>query len=85
MASWLDWSWILVALSLTGTVLNIKKRPAGFAIWIISNSFWVVYDVLTGLYSQAFLFFVYDILAAWGLWEWTREKRRAEQAGSVAK
>ena len=77
MSEYLDWSWILVVLSLIGTVLNIKKSPLGFLFWLISNTFWVVYDGMMGLYSQAFLFFVYDLLAAWGLWEWTRAKRKS--------
>lgn len=76
MSAYLDWSAILVILSLIGTFLNVKKNPWGFVFWLVSNTFWVVYDCMMGLYSQAFLFLVYDIFAAWGLWSWTRDKRK---------
>lgn len=70
----MDWTWFIVCISLIGTILNIKQNKWGFAFWIVSNSLWAAYDFYTGLYSQAFLFLVYDGLAIWGILEWRRRQ-----------
>ena len=63
-------TWCVTALSIVGTVLNIKKQKCCFAIWCATNGFWAVYDFIIGAYAQAALFAVYLGLSLWGLWEW---------------
>jgi hypothetical protein len=63
-------SWIIVGISIMGVLLNIKKNKWGFVCWIISNAAWVVIDYRAGLHSQAFLFFIYFLLAIWGILAW---------------
>ena len=65
----------LTLASLAGVILNIKKNRACFWVWLITNFTWAVIDLWMGIYLQAFLFFVYFLLAIWGLLEWKRGKK----------
>ncbi|MBI4708223.1 MAG: hypothetical protein HY761_09935 [Candidatus Omnitrophica bacterium] len=67
-------SWILVALSLFGVVLNIYKRKECFYIWGITNAGWAIYDFMIGAVAQGALFSVYFVLAIWGIWKWGNGK-----------
>ena len=62
--------WLVTGASLTGTILNIKKKRICFIIWLITNSIWCIYDFKIGAYPQSALFFIYVILAIWGIIEW---------------
>ena len=62
--------WLLAAASLTGVVLNIRKRRESFAIWIGSNAVWCVVDAAAGLPAQATLMAIYSGLAVWGFCAW---------------
>lgn len=62
-------TWLLTALSITGTVLVVRKRALGFALWTLSNVGWIWVDYRAGLTEQAVLFAAYLALSLWGLWE----------------
>ena len=64
--------WIIASLSLIGVVANIYNKAWCFILWIITNSFWCIYDLRQGLYSQAILFAVYMLLAVFGLYKWAK-------------
>jgi nicotinamide riboside transporter PnuC len=59
---------------LTGTVLNVKKNVLCFYLWAVGNVAWLVYDLLTGLYSRAMLDLIQLGFALWGIWEWSRKR-----------
>lgn len=63
-------TWILAALSLAGVWLNIKKKSTCFMIWCVTNASWTIYDFSINAYAQSALFFVYTVLAIYGLYEW---------------
>jgi nicotinamide riboside transporter PnuC len=65
-------TWLITIISLVGVVLNIKKQRASFALWLVTNGFWCIYDYSLGAYAQSALFFIYFLLAVWGLWEWKK-------------
>lgn len=67
-----DWMWIITILSIIGTVLNIKKKRVCFAIWIVTDMIWCVYDWHIWEYQQSALFFVSLCLAIWGFVVWGR-------------
>ncbi len=67
-----SWYWIITGLSIVGVILNIHKRPEGFAVWIVTNSCWMAIDWHKGIYPQAALFAVYLVLSVWGLIRWKR-------------
>lgn len=64
--------WPLVALSIVGVVLNIRRRKECFIVWAFTNATWAAVDFGYGLYSQATLQLVYFGLALYGLREWMK-------------
>jgi nicotinamide riboside transporter PnuC len=70
--------WILTVLSIVGVILNIKRKVLCFYIWAISNIGWIFLDYKAELYGQAVLFFIYFILALWGIYEWQYKKKDKE-------
>jgi len=69
----MDWTWAITLASIIGTVANIYQRRWCFGLWLVTNSTWMIIDFREGLYSQSFLFFVYVLLAVWGLYQWRSE------------
>ena len=65
--------WIIAIMSLTGVVLNIYKRKECFIIWGFTNFAWFLWDLYIESYAQSFLFFIYFILAIFGLYKWSKE------------
>lgn len=66
----MDLMWLVTMLSLSGNVLNIKKKRSGFVVWVIANALWLAYDIYTGLYSRAMLDIVQTVFCVWGIIEW---------------
>lgn len=64
--------WLVTALSLVGTILNIKKKRICFGIWLVTNSIWCLFDFSIGAYAQSALFAVYVGLALWGVIAWRK-------------
>jgi hypothetical protein len=73
-------TWIIFVLAIVGVVLNIRKHWSCFAIWLITNGFWAVHNLLIGQYAQAVLFGVYFGLSIYGLlaWKHTSELDKAK-------
>lgn len=70
--------WLLAVASLVGVVLNIQHRRACFAVWLVTNSCWVVVDVVHEVYAQAVLQTVYAGLSVWGLILWKRQHEQTK-------
>jgi len=70
-----DCTWIIAMASIIGTIANVCKKKWCFYVWFVTNSFWCIYDLYLGLYSQALIYFIYVILAVWGLLSWRRDKK----------
>jgi len=71
-----DFSWIVTIASIAGTTANACKKRWGFLIWMLTNTFWVIYDVHFGLYAQAFLYVVNFVLAVTGFILWGKKKEK---------
>lgn len=63
-------TWLLTLASITGVVLNIRKRRECFYIYAVTNLSWCCVDLWYGIYPQAALFAVYFGLALWGIVAW---------------
>ena len=50
--------------------LNVQQCRAGFAVWIVTNALWAVYDWWIGARAQSVLFIAYFGLAVWGWFAW---------------
>lgn len=68
-------SWLLTILSVIGAIRNAQGKIDGFIIWLVSNSGWVVYDIVTNQPAQIALFSVYTIITIYGLYKWRKIKR----------
>ena len=65
--------WGMMLVSVAAVILNIHKLKMCFVLWIITNSWWLIYDLYKGAYSQACLFGVYLGLAIYGLIKWRKD------------
>jgi nicotinamide riboside transporter PnuC len=66
--------WAVTAASIVGTVANIYGKRWCFAVWMVTNSLWTVYDMYKCAYPQAALMAVYTALAVWGWCKWQRKE-----------
>lgn len=70
----MDITWLMTAISLSGNTLNVKKKRAGFVVWMVANVMWLLYDISIGLYSRAALDIVQTAFCIWGIIEWKDNK-----------
>ena len=68
--------WIVTIISIIGVILNAHKKRSCFIVWLFTNATWCVYDFSIGAYAQSALFFVYFVLAIYGLIKWKQPKQR---------
>ena len=73
-------TWAATLIALTGTVLNCKKIKWCFALWLITNAMWFAWDMHIGLWSRAMLDAVQFALAAWGIYEWSKDDAAQPEA-----
>lgn len=66
-------STIALILSLIGNILVNYKKKIGFVIWIISNVFWVVVNMLGNPnYPQIIMYLIYVGLNMQGYMNWSK-------------
>ena len=70
-------TWAITILSLTGTVLNVKKNSLCFWLWAVGNTLWLAYDLWLGTYSRAALDLVQLAFAVWCIIEWKKKSPSA--------
>jgi nicotinamide riboside transporter PnuC len=66
--------WIATVIAMIGVVLNARHNIICFYLWIGSNSYYTVVNVLSGSYSQAALFAFNLVMAIYGIYCWKRKK-----------
>jgi nicotinamide riboside transporter PnuC len=63
---------IIVIVALLGAWLNARKNVYGFCLWLISNGYWGIHNIIIGEYAQAILYFIFLGIAIYGIYEWQR-------------
>ena len=63
-------NWLIVIIAVIGAALNIAGRWQGFGLWIISNGYWLIYNLQAGEYAQSVIFAVFLALAIYGIVRW---------------
>ncbi len=72
-------AYIVTALSILGTVANSLQKRWCFIVWGFTNTFWCIFNIITGSYAQAILYAFNFAMAILGLIKWTRfEKQLAD-------
>lgn len=61
---------IIVIVALSGAWLNARKNVYGFCLWLISNGYWVIHNIIIKEYAQAFLYFAFFGMAIYGMYKW---------------
>lgn len=74
-----DITWFLTAISLIGTVLNIRKDILCFYIWLIGDILWCALDFHNGTYGGSLLDFVQVILAVCGIISWKKVNQKEQR------
>ncbi len=74
-----DITWFLTAISLTETVLNIRKNILCFYIWLIGDILWCALDFHNGTYGRSLLDFVQVILAVCGIISWKKVNQKEQR------
>jgi hypothetical protein len=64
-------TWLLVAIALAGTVINVRHDRRGFILWAISNAGLAGINAEAGDWAQATLFSVYLLLSVYGFVAWS--------------
>lgn len=67
-------AWMLVAVALAGTVLNVRQDRRCFWLWVVSNAGLMLVHAKQKQWAQATMFAVYLLLAVWGLVSWRKEQ-----------
>lgn len=63
-------SWLLVAIALKGTVMNVRRMRLGFVFWAVSNLGLSWVNAAIGEWAQSILFAIYFTLAVIGWLAW---------------
>lgn len=63
-------SYIATTIAIVGTIANSLKKRWGFYIWLISNAFWICYNLYQKQYSQAALYIFNSVTCIIGLIKW---------------
>lgn len=65
-------AYFVTAASIIGTVANSFQKRWCFWVWIFTNTFWCVYNVIFGSYAQALLYAFNFAIAIVGLVKWRK-------------
>ena len=71
----MDVTWFLTAISLSGTLLNIRKNILCFYIWLVGDILWCTFDFTQGMYGRSLLDFIQIILAICGIMSWKKDNK----------
>lgn len=63
-------TYIVMAASMVGTIANSCKKRWCFYIWLCTNAFWCIYNLINHQYAQSLLYLFNFIMAITGLVKW---------------
>ena len=78
-------SYIITLMSIVGTVANAFQKRWCFYVWILTNLFWIIYDVWIGAYGQALLYVANCITCLIGLRKWKKKGDNDNKAHWIKK
>lgn len=73
-----DITWFPMAISLSGTVLNVKKNILCFYVWLVGDVLWCVFDLSSNMYGCSALDFVQVILSICGIISWKKVNQKEQ-------
>lgn len=73
-------AYAVTAASIVGTVANSFQKRWCFWVWGCTNTFWCVFNILSGSYAQAILYAFNFAMAVVGLVKWRQKEKRRKCA-----
>jgi len=71
---------ISALLGISGAILNVLKNKWGFTLWIVGNSLWIIYGIITKQYFFMIQYIVFVSISIWGFRKWyTDEVKRKKK------
>lgn len=67
-------SWIATTIAIIGTIANAHQKRFGFWFWLISNVFWVAFNIYNKMYAQAAVYIFNSAMCIVGLVKWKNNK-----------
>lgn len=67
-------SWIATTIAIIGTIANAHQKRFGFWFWLISNVFWVAFNIYNKMYAQAAVYIFNSAMCVVGLVKWKNNK-----------
>lgn len=74
-------SYVVSIITIVGTVANAFQKRWCFWIWLITNAFWIGWNIAVGEYAQSIIYIVNLTTCIIGLFKWKRNKN--ENQGKV--
>lgn len=64
-------AYIVTVITLIGTIGNSFQKKWCFYIWIPTNIFWIIYNIIIKQYAQSIVYLINLITSIIGLNKWT--------------
>lgn len=71
-------AWSMTAIAIVGTVANSYQKRIGFWFWLLSNIFWVGFNIYNGIYPQAAVYAFNSAMCIVGLREWKKKNHKED-------
>ncbi len=65
-----NFAYIVTLMSIIGTIANSFQKRWCFYIWLCTNAFWCIYNLINHQYAQSLLYLFNFIMAITGLVKW---------------
>jgi nicotinamide mononucleotide transporter PnuC len=69
---------ISAIISVVGTLLVINKNKNGFLIWVVGNTLWTVYGIITRQYFFLAQYIIYTVISIFGFIKWLKEDKKSK-------
>ena len=66
-------TYIVTAVTMIGTIANSLQKRWCFYIWAVTNTFWLVYNMVIGQHAQGLIYALNLIMSVVGLVPWKRK------------
>lgn len=72
-------SYLVSIITIVGTVANAFQKRWCFWIWLITNAFWIGWNIAVGEYAQSVIYVVNLTTCIIGLFKWKRNKKEGQR------
>jgi nicotinamide mononucleotide transporter len=66
--------WIAVVLSLIGSYFIAVKKVIAYPIFLIGNTFWILFYMKNDIYSAILLNIIYSVINVYGWYQWKKDE-----------